>query len=79
MAIIDKAGLQELETNIKNPLTNLWNKIEKAGIANDCLEEYDFIFKYLSNIESNWQRPDQNTTDPSVIINGKVFVAQGNR
>ena len=47
MAKIDADGLQQLTTNIKNPLKHLWTKLENAGVANDCLEEFDYIHKLL--------------------------------
>ena len=81
MAKIDTDGLQELTTNIKNPLKHLWEKLDKAGVADSCLEEFDYIHKFLNTVETQWSRSftDENgTNEPEVMVNGKRYtVAAG--
>ena len=70
---IDNVGVQEVKEKIGNPLKHLWTKIEKAGLANDCLEEYDFIWRFLDGLEANVG----DAPDPSVIVNGQVYRKEG--
>ena len=75
MSKISSDGLQDLRKNIKNPLENLYKKIQKKGSLkwSDMKEEYNFIYKYLDNL-SNWDI-DNNESEPTVIVNNKVYKA----
>ncbi len=70
---IDKEGIQEVKEKVGNPLKHLWTKIEKAGIANDCLEEYDFIWRFLDSLEFNVGK----SPDPAITVNGQVYKKEG--
>ena len=54
MARIDTNGIAELNENIKNPLTSIYNKLEAKGIFAEVADEFDFIYRFLETIESEW-------------------------
>jgi len=56
MQKISNSGLEDLKVHVKNPLENLWKKLEKADISKDCIEEYNFIYKFLDKVEYEWER-----------------------
>ena len=74
--IIDEQGIQELNDKIKNPLNSIFNKLEGEGNFNIVAEEFDFIFKFLGEIE-NWDRPNIQASKPkNVVIDGKLYTPQ---
>ena len=77
MSRINNDGLQELIKNIKNPLTSIYDKAERKGSLtwSDMKDEFDFIYRFLDKIENDWDT-SETTSDPTVIVNNKVFKAQ---
>ena len=76
MSKISKDGLQEITTNIKNPLESVYNKFQKKGSLRwtDVKEEYDFIYKFLDGLGS-WNIDDE-PGDAKVIINNKIYTPE---
>ena len=74
MSRISKDGLQEVTKQIKNPLESIYNKFEKKGSLrwSDVKDEYDFIYKFLGNLES-WVKDDEVEVEPTVVVNNKVY------
>ena len=74
--IIDEQGIQELNDNIKNPLNSIFKKLESEGNFNVVAEEFDYIFKFLGEVD-NWDRPEEAQGKPkSVVIDGKLYTPQ---
>ena len=76
MSKINNDGLQELTKNIKNPLDSLYRKVTKKGSIrwSDMRDEFDFIHKFLSKIENDWEISETNTpVDPTVIVNNQIY------
>ena len=72
--IIDQEGVNEINTKIKNPLNAMWEEIQKSGLQTKCGEHYNFVFRFLDEINNNWARTEN--PDPSVIVNGKVYKSE---
>ena len=74
MSKINSDGLQEIVKNVKNPLESLYNKVQNKGSLtwSDMKEEYDFIYRFLSSVENEWDVSEQ-TTDPIVTVNNRVY------
>ena len=74
--IIDREGLQELQTRIKNPLESIFDKFEKKGTLSfeDVKEEYDFMFRFLEDVQ-NWSNDTITAPDPVITVNGKNYKA----
>ena len=74
MSRLSKDGLQEVTKQIKNPLESIYNKFEKKGSLrwSDVKDEYDFIYKFLGNLES-WVKDDEVEVEPTVVVNNKVY------
>ena len=71
MAMIDEQGIQEINEKIRNPLESIYNKLDSKGQFGEVSEEFDFIYKFLSEIENNWDRSTK--ADATVIVNGKAY------
>ncbi len=74
MSKISKDGLQEVTTHIKNPLESIYRKFQKKGSLRwtDVKEEYDFIYKFLGNLDS-WVEDDKQEADPTVVVNNRIY------
>ena len=74
--VIDNDGVAEVQEKIGNPLRSMFDKLEKTCDFNKVAEEFDFIFKFLGEIES-WDRPNIKNPEPkSVMIDGKLYTPQ---
>ncbi len=74
MASIDQEGIAELNEKIKNPLESIYNKLETKGIFAEVADEFDFIYRFLENIEQNWDRPGGlRQSAPKVVVDGKEY------
>ena len=76
MARIDTAGIRVLNENIKNPLENIYNKLEAKGIFAEFADEFDFIYRFLDTINNDWQKVNENTLanpTPTVTVDGKEY------
>ena len=71
MARIDTNGIAELNEKIKNPLESIYDKLEAKGIFNEVADEFDFIYRFLENVENNWDRVEDGTSKPTVVVNGQ--------
>tara|TARA_B100000287_G_scaffold391612_1_gene403376 strand:+ start:278 stop:511 length:234 start_codon:yes stop_codon:yes gene_type:complete len=77
MATIDQEGVMEINEKVKNPLESMYKKLDKLGVFNHVSEEFDFLYKFLNEIENDWQRSVQE--DPTVLVNGKAYKPEGGR
>ena len=77
MATIDQEGVQLISEKIKNPLESIYTKLDKLGVFNNVSEEFDFIYKFLDEIENEWQRSVQE--DPTIMVNGKAYKPEQGR
>ena len=76
MARIDTNGIAELNENIKNPLEAIYDKLEAKGIFEDFKDEFDFIYRFLESIETDWDTSGLGSAkekEPDVVINGTPF------
>jgi len=71
MATIDQEGVQLISEKVKNPLKSIYTKLDKLGVFNHVSEEFDFLYKFLDEIENDWQRSVQE--DPTILVNGKAY------
>ena len=81
MARIDTAGIRVLNENIKNPLENIYNKLEAKGIFSEFADEFDFIYRFLESIETDWDTSGLGSAkekEPEVTINGVPYKAVEN-
>jgi len=77
MARIDSDGIAELNENIKNPLISIYNKLEAKGIFAEVADEFDFIYRFLENVEGSWGRVEDKTPKPTVVVNGQEYRSTG--
>ena len=77
MATIDEQGIQLIKEKLRNPLESIYTKLDSKGQFGQVSEEFDFIYKFLGEIENNWDRSEQS--DASVIVNGKVYKPEEGR
>ena len=76
MARIDTNGINQLNENIKNPLESIYNKLESKGVFNDVADEFDFIYRFLESIETDWDTSGLGSAgekEPDVVVNGVPF------
>ena len=76
MARIDTNGIAELNENIKNPLESIFKKLEAKGVFNDVAEEFDFIYRFLESIETDWDTRGLGSAAnkiPEVTIDGTPY------
>ena len=76
MARIDTNGIAELNEKIKNPLENIYKKLESKGIFNEFADEFDFIYRFLDTINNDWQKVNENTLanpTPTDTVDGKEY------
>ena len=81
MARIDTNGIAELNEKIKNPLENIFKKLEAKGVFNEVADEFDFIYRFLESIETDWDTSGLGSAkekDPEVTINGIPYKAVEN-
>ena len=69
MSQISKDGAITLRKNIEGPLKVIWEKLESKGLANECAEAYNHIWKFLQEVDRDWSVPG-TTPEPKVVING---------
>jgi len=84
MARIDTNGIAELNENIKNPLESIYDKLQAKGIFNEFSDEFDFIYRFLENIPTDWDTGGLGSASekiPEVTVNGTPYrpVEQWNR
>ena len=73
MSKISKEGKEALQKNVTNPLNVMWEKIQKAGISDQCQPEYEFIFKFLSELDG-WETIGPDTEyNHQVVIDGAIY------
>ena len=79
MARIDNDGINEINEKIKNPLEHMYNKLEKKKIFNDFKDEFDFIYRFLEDINYKWEKIDGDSPSisPTVIVDGKEYSPTG--
>ena len=76
MAKIDNDGIAELNEKIKNPLNHMYDKLKAMGEFDTFVDEFDFIFRFLEDVENNWQRIGDNSfanPTPTVMVDGKEY------
>ena len=76
MARIDTNGIAELNENIKNPLENIWKKLESKGLFEDFKDEFDFIYRFLESIETDWDTHGLGSAGekiPEITVNGTPY------
>ena len=75
MARIDTNGIAELNEKIKNPLTSIYDKLEAKGIFAEFADEFDFIYRFLETIESEWDTHGLGSGErvPEVTVNGTPY------
>ena len=76
MARIDTNGIAELNEKIKNPLENIYKKLDAKGIFAEFADEFDFMYRFLESIETDWDTSGLGTSkekEPDVVINGTPF------
>ena len=75
MARIDTNGIAELNENIKNPLESIFKKLEAKGVFNDVAEEFDFIYRFLESIETDWDTSGLGSGEriPEVTVDGTPY------
>tara|TARA_R110000824_G_scaffold60492_3_gene161645 strand:+ start:681 stop:950 length:270 start_codon:yes stop_codon:yes gene_type:complete len=76
MARIDTNGINQLNENIKNPLENIYKKLESKGIFAEFADEFDFIYRFLESIETDWDTSGLGSAkekEPEVTINGVPY------
>ena len=76
MARIDTNGIAELNENIKNPLENIYKKLESKGIFGEFADEFDFIYRFLESIETDWDTSGLGSASekiPEVTVNGTPY------
>jgi len=76
MARIDTNGIAELNEKIKNPLTSIYDKLEAKGIFAEFADEFDFIYRFLEDIENNWDTSGLGSgkeKEPEVTVNGTPY------
>tara|TARA_A100001011_G_C14124385_1_gene762661 strand:+ start:216 stop:452 length:237 start_codon:yes stop_codon:yes gene_type:complete len=76
MSQISKDGAIALRKNIQGPLKVIWEKLESAGIQNDCAEAYNHVWRFLEEVDSSWSLPG-SVPEPKVVINGKEYRPRG--
>ena len=77
MATIDQEGVQLIGEKLKNPLESIYTKLDKLGVFKNVQEEFDFIYKFIGEIENKWQRDVQE--DPTILVNGKAYKPEQGR
>ena len=81
MARIDTNGIAELNEKIKNPLNSIYDKLEAKGVFGEVADEFDFIYRFLESIETDWDTSGLGSAtekDPEVTINGVPYKAVEN-
>ena len=81
MARIDTNGIAELNEKIKNPLESIYTKLEAKGMFNEVADEFDFIYRILESIETDWDTSGLGSSkekEPEVTINGVPYKAVEN-
>ena len=76
MARIDTNGIAELNEKIKNPLENIYKKLEAKGVFNDVADEFDFIYRFLESIETDWDTHGLGSAGekiPEVTVDGTPY------
>ncbi len=76
MARIDTNGIAELNEKIKNPLTSIYDKLEAKGIFGEFADEFDFIYRFLESIETDWDTSGLGSAGekiPEVTIDGTPY------
>ena len=76
MARIDTNGIAELNENIKNPLEAIYDKLEAKGIFDDFKDEFDFIYRFLESIETDWDTHGLGSAGekiPEVTVDGTPY------
>ena len=76
MARIDTNGIAELNENIKNPLENIYKKLEAKGVFGEVADEFDFIYRFLESIETDWDTYGLGSAGekiPEVTVNGTPY------
>ena len=76
MARIDTNGINQLNENIKNPLESIYDKLEAKGIFNEFADEFDFMYRFLESIPTDWDTSGLGSAEnriPEVTIDGTPY------
>ena len=74
MARIDQDGINEINEKIKNPLESIYNKLENRKMFQDFADEFDFIYRFLESVETEWDTPGGlRQSAPKVVVDGKEY------
>jgi len=76
MSQISKDGADKLQV-VRNALDSMYSKLESDGSVSSIREEFNYIAKTLSDVQTTWEKIDSNNTIESVIINGKIYKQVG--
>ena len=76
MATIDNEGIVEIKEKVGSALTSIYDKLEASNNFGEVTDEFDFLFKFLEEIET-WDRPNIMGSKPkSVVIDGQLYTPQ---
>ena len=77
MSKISKDGANKLQI-VRNALNSMYSKLSD-GVSKNVQEEFNYIAETLSDVQSTWEKIDDNgnDSDVSVIINGKIYKQVG--
>ena len=75
MTKISKSTYEDIKRNISNPLSVMYDKIEKKGTVSfkDIQDEYSHMFQYIQKLEEEAE-PDAPLR---VTIDGREYVVSG--
>ena len=76
MSQISKDGAEKLQV-VRNALNSIYSKLESAGSVSSIQEEFNYIAETLSDVQTTWEKIDNNSNVESVIINGKIYKQVG--
>jgi hypothetical protein len=73
--VIDNEGLNEVNYKLKNGLESIYNKIDDAGHSGLVDEEFDFIYKLLGQMETEWSHDVTNVPSmpDELTIDGRIY------
>ena len=77
MSKISKRGATLVRENVERPLRAMWESIEKAGIQKECQDAYSYIFKFLNEIDNEWDTSESGVVEPNIVVNGKKYTEAG--
>ena len=76
--MIDREAREEVQKNMRNALSAMWDHIQQNGLQEKCQDHYSFMWKFLDDMD-NWASSEEEAAQApqQVVVNGTLYTPKG--